>query len=214
MRAAVLLLATAAAAAALLPLVPSRGTGGPDGLIVVVASWLAIGPAAYLLLCVGLTSARQLLAPAPADQPVHVPAGTPQWLRRLLAVALGVTVMATTSGLASADETPHHRPGAPQLGWPVATSPTLAPPSVSEPRQPVADARAGDVVVVGRGDTLWSIAARATPPPATAAAVAAAWPRWWRANRDVIGPDPSLIRPGQQLRAPADPTPLDLRSQR
>lgn len=60
---------------------------------------------------------------------------------------------------------------------------------------------AGDVVV-HRGDSLWSIAARSLPPGATASQVALEWPRWWAANRDVIGTDPDRLLPGQLLRAP------------
>ena len=55
---------------------------------------------------------------------------------------------------------------------------------------------------VAPGDSLWSIAARHLPPGADAAAIDRAWPRWWRANRDVIGADPGLIHPGQVLRRP------------
>ncbi|KGM09485.1 LysM peptidoglycan-binding domain-containing protein, partial [Cellulomonas carbonis] len=58
-------------------------------------------------------------------------------------------------------------------------------------------------VVVRPGDTLWSIAA-ATMPGADDAAVAAAWPHWYEANADRIGPDPGLILPGTVLVAPSD----------
>ncbi|HSR22457.1 MAG TPA: LysM domain-containing protein [Candidatus Eisenbacteria bacterium] len=61
-----------------------------------------------------------------------------------------------------------------------------------------------DEVVVRRGDTLWDIAARHLGPRASAAEVAAAWPRWYAANRALVGPDPALIRPGQRLRPPDD----------
>lgn len=58
------------------------------------------------------------------------------------------------------------------------------------------------VVVVRPGDTLWDIAARSLPGQPTAADIAAAWPRWYAANRAVIGPDPNVIHPGQRLHAP------------
>jgi hypothetical protein len=61
-------------------------------------------------------------------------------------------------------------------------------------------------VTVSPGDSLWLIAARRLDPDATPAQVAAAWPRWYAANRAVIGDDPALIRPGQVLAAPP-PTP-------
>lgn len=69
-------------------------------------------------------------------------------------------------------------------GWPVSA------PGRHEP-----------TVVVRRGDCLWTIASRRLDRP-TAAHIASAWPRWWRTNRRVLGPDPNLIRPGQQLRPP------------
>ena len=53
-----------------------------------------------------------------------------------------------------------------------------------------------------RGDTLWSIAARHLGPDASDAEIARAWPAWFEANRDVVGDDPDLLRPGQVLRAP------------
>ena len=57
-------------------------------------------------------------------------------------------------------------------------------------------------VVVHRGDTLWSVAARHLGPGATDAEVARAWPAWFETNRAVIGDDPDLLRPGQRLRPP------------
>jgi nucleoid-associated protein YgaU len=57
-------------------------------------------------------------------------------------------------------------------------------------------------VVVHRGDSLWTIAARSLGAGATDAEVAAEWPRWWHANRAVIGPDPDLLRPGTRLTPP------------
>ena len=60
------------------------------------------------------------------------------------------------------------------------------------------------------GESLWSIAEAAwvgsTGTPADAADVAAYWPIVHAANRDVVGPEPDLIRPGQRLRIPPPPT--------
>jgi nucleoid-associated protein YgaU len=61
-------------------------------------------------------------------------------------------------------------------------------------------------VVVKPGDTLWSIAATELGPNATAEDVATRWPAWYAANRQLIGPDPDLILPGQVLRIPASAT--------
>jgi hypothetical protein len=66
------------------------------------------------------------------------------------------------------------------------------------------------VVVVRAGDTLWSIATdqlrRVSRMPSTPStpAVAAAVRQLHAANRDVIGPDPDLIRPGQHLMIPEE----------
>jgi nucleoid-associated protein YgaU len=61
---------------------------------------------------------------------------------------------------------------------------------------------ATDAVVVLRGDTLWSIAARRLGPAARAAEIEVEWQRWMAANRTVIGDDADLILPGQLLRPP------------
>lgn len=58
------------------------------------------------------------------------------------------------------------------------------------------------VVTVRPGDSLWSITRRLLPPGADDASVAAAWPRLHLHNRDRIGADPDLIRPGTRLRVP------------
>ncbi|GAB3558950.1 LysM peptidoglycan-binding domain-containing protein [Arthrobacter alkaliphilus] len=57
-------------------------------------------------------------------------------------------------------------------------------------------------VVVKRGDSLWSIAARQLGPLASDVDVAQHWPKWYAANRQVIGDDPGLIVPGQVLQPP------------
>jgi nucleoid-associated protein YgaU len=59
-------------------------------------------------------------------------------------------------------------------------------------------------VQVRPGDSLWLIAARALGPVATQQQIATTWPRWWRANRAVIGADPDLIHPGAVLHSPHD----------
>jgi hypothetical protein len=60
---------------------------------------------------------------------------------------------------------------------------------------------AGGSYTVRDGDMLWSIAEQwlRTDDPRS---VARYWPKIHRANRDVIGPDPSLIYPGQVLHLP------------
>ena len=81
------------------------------------------------------------------------------------------------------------------------------PPSWSPPRtaSPLRTASTAGRIVVLRGDTLWSIAARHLGPAARAADIDAEWRRWLAANREVIGDDPNLILPGQLLRPPPSP---------
>ena len=61
---------------------------------------------------------------------------------------------------------------------------------------------AEDAVVVRRGDTLWDIAARHLPAGASPGQVAVEWPRWYAANRAVVGADPHHIEPGMRLVPP------------
>ena len=56
--------------------------------------------------------------------------------------------------------------------------------------------------VVRAGDSLWVIAARHLGPGASNAQIAAEWPRWYRANRAVIGSNPSLLLVGTRLAVP------------
>lgn len=70
-------------------------------------------------------------------------------------------------------------------------------------RQPVVTtATAAHSVTVRPGDSLWSIAQRALPQPATDDAIDSAWRAWYVTNLPVIGDDPDLIRPGQVLFPP------------
>jgi nucleoid-associated protein YgaU len=62
--------------------------------------------------------------------------------------------------------------------------------------------------VVKTGDSLWSIAAAELGPNATAEAIAGRWPQWYEANRQLIGPNPNLIIPGQVLNPPAPSHPV------
>ena len=52
------------------------------------------------------------------------------------------------------------------------------------------------------GESLWSITARLLPAGSGPEQIAQAWPLLYRANSDVVGADPSLIRPGTVLSVP------------
>lgn len=75
-------------------------------------------------------------------------------------------------------------------------SPATAAPDAAEHRASTVS------VVVLRGDSLWSLAARSLGEEATDAQIAVEWQRWYAANAQVVGQDPDLIRPGQVLVAP------------
>jgi resuscitation-promoting factor RpfA len=49
---------------------------------------------------------------------------------------------------------------------------------------------------------LWDIASGQLGPDASTTDIAAEWPRWFVANRQVIGDDPDLIHPGERLVPP------------
>lgn len=82
-------------------------------------------------------------------------------------------------------------------GAPAATAALVT----AQPTRTAVAPGAAEVVVVA-GDSLWSIAARHLGPGSDDAEVAAAWPRWWEANRATIGEDPHLLLPGQRLVVP------------
>jgi nucleoid-associated protein YgaU len=54
---------------------------------------------------------------------------------------------------------------------------------------------------------MWAIAARHIGPQASPLQVAREWPRWYAANRTVIGSNPNLIRAGQVLTVPPSGAP-------
>ena len=89
-----------------------------------------------------------------------------------------------------------------------ATRPSWSPEAHASPEDHASTGDARDRaadIVVRRGDTLWSIAARHLGPAATTPEISAEWHRWFAANRQVIGDDPNAISPGQVLRPPAAP---------
>jgi hypothetical protein len=85
---------------------------------------------------------------------------------------------------------------------PVTPQPTTLDPSWRTPTRSRSAAYPQQDIVVRRGDTLWDIAARHLGPTATDTEIAQAWPRWFAANRAVIGTDPDRLAPGQRLRPP------------
>lgn len=130
-----------------------------------------------------------------------------RWVR-VAALTLGIgTIGLTAAAPASADPGGARQPSCEPLEAARLDGLTL-PVLPSAPRHSPA---AATTLVVGRGDSLWSLATSHLDPPSPATAVDRLWRRWYAANRDVIGPDPDLLQPGQRLRV-SPPPPTDQRN--
>ena len=217
----------ATAWAAGVPLSPAAAlTGVAPGVAAAGLAWLVLGAVLEVLArlpgAVGRTAAALSAAVSP------------RVVRRAAAVLLGVGLGAGASvgpataapdraptvvaslGVLSATVSPQPPDPAwaplPDPGW-VPEAPRVRPQpdvaAVSTLGRRTATAENAEIVV-HRGDSLWTIAARHLGPGAGDGEVAAEWPRWYAANRTVIGEDPDLLLPGQVLRAPA-PAPEDPR---
>lgn len=191
-------------------------------LLLWVATALIVSTLATVPGAVGLAAARLAAAVSP---PV---------LRRVVAVAVGVTLAGGASPAFGGvpEPTGHAAPAAPTsnaglvstsegsagkgntvegntgvgwagVGWAgLANTGESNPPDLPTLDRPAAPAVVPVVVTVAPGDSLWRIAARHLGPGANETQIAAEWPRWFEANRAVIGGDPDLIHPGQRLTPP------------
>lgn len=136
----------------------------------------------------------------------------PAAVRRAVEVALGLTVAVGVLGSSPASAASGHAPapasqdrtalGRVNLDW--SSTPAVVTGDLDWPGStPVT----GEPVLVRPGDCLWAVARQqlqaAGGPAPSAGEIAQAWPRWWAANRDVVGDDPDLIRPGMRLSPPA-----------
>lgn len=150
--------------------------------------------------------------PAPATGSTAV-AGAPAALGLDWTAPAGPSLDGTADAdLDAAGTTAPPPPGS--LDWP-ATSSTPAVDTPPVTASPVTAAGAtdsfGEAVVVRPGDTLWGLAEQslrdAGDREPTAAEVARAWPSWWSANREAVGADPDLLRPGTALTPPPASSP-------
>jgi nucleoid-associated protein YgaU len=141
---------------------------------------------------VDMTDSADRGARRPASR--HRPTGGRDWapIERPSAISLGAARRADNDRIPVPDR--------PTVGT---TTRYTEFPSVKRPK-PQPKTTSPNRVVVRRGDSLWSIAARELGPRATDRAIAARWPQWYAANATVIGTNPHLLLPGQVLRVPGD----------
>jgi hypothetical protein len=200
-------------------------SAGPDTVAAEIAGaavWLAA-----LWLAVGLVASLGSALPGALGRAARTlaRAALPRTVYTLAAGAAGVGVLLTCAGAQAATHRAPTHAGLAAPHWPtdgpVRTPrwPTVAPnrpaqPPAQRPAQPPAQRPAqqpaqqpdghpaAGVVVVRRGDSLWRIAAAQLPGRPSDQRIAACWPRWYAANRQVIGPDPNVITPGEVLHAP------------
>lgn len=162
--------------------VPAVVGGAPAGLV--FETLLVSASAVALCACAAwawlATTATLVLAMTGRTRRLR---GCPEAVRRLVLAACGLTVVVAAVP-AQADPA-----GGPPTPEPEPASTALLRPAPAE-------------LVVQPGDSLWALARSALPPTATDADIDRAWRRLWAANREAIGPDPDLIRPGTQLRRP------------
>jgi nucleoid-associated protein YgaU len=167
-----------------------------DDFVGAAAGWVALAGLAYLMLGVAAAVAaqRRRNSALVAERLLLLyPRFARVALRAFAIAAVGLGSAPATSAFA-ADHTGGSGP----------RPPVVAPqrPAAEPLDWPGASPQSHRHVTVQSGDCLWSLAARALGPDATSSEVAAAWPRWWAANRDLIGTDPDLLRPGLRLRVP------------
>jgi len=182
-----------------------RGADGALAPVLGALVWLA---AVWLALGLGAASAARL--PGVAGRAGRLLAGRllPRAVLSLVSGSAGVGLL--LAPVAAAAPTPSPSPAWPVTStsapaWPTTGTPAM-PPKTGRPHDAHAPARTGgDPVTVRRGDSLWTIARTRLGTTATPARIAREWPRWFAANRSVIGADPDLLHPGQVLRPPAGP---------
>lgn len=205
---------------ALLPLEVSLD-GSFEVLLVRLCSWALAACGLWFWIVSTVVVVDALLTPRGA-QPRVVP-GVPAPVGRLVLLLCGVAISGGIAAPALATPGPVHLGGQDHSGrisisglpfpdrattgsTPHAGAKPHAQPHAQSHRHSPAPAqlRRGDrQVVVGPGDSLWSIAESHLPATAGNTEVATAWHAIFALNRDVIGPDPDRVEPGQLLDLPA-----------
>lgn len=208
--AGVLFLAAPRPVAALRTLHSAATATDPSAPLLALVALLAWALLGWLLVIAAATLAAKLPGLAGKVGAAVATRVAPVSLRRVVEVALGLTVAAGVLGASPASASPDLPPAPPaasaSFDWPSAPAgpewnPPIAPAPVAA--RPAAPAPVDAAVVIRPGDSLWSVAADHLPAAASDAEIAQAWPTWWAANRDAVGADPDLIQPGLHLTPPA-----------
>ena len=180
----------------------------PEAQVMSVVRIVAASLATWLLVATVLAVAARVLHLA------WLAALAPAGVRRLVAGALAGAVL-LSPGVAAASV--GASPPPPGVEVPVldrvepsaasTTTPTPTPAAPPAPAPPHVASPVPDVHLVEPGDSLWHIAAdelaeRLGHEP-TDAEVIPYWRRLIDANRHVVGDNPNLIRPGQQIDLPS-----------
>ena len=159
---------------------------------------LALAAVGLQLVTAPLATASPL--PAVPGSPGAAPAASAAWTPAAAPATPG-----TPPPAAMPAPGPAPQPGAPAVAHPQwrPLSPVVEPgPLAGRPlRQPQPGSHATEVTV-RPGDSLWSLSSARLGPFASDVDIALDWPLIYQANRDIIGGNPNLLRPGQVLRLP------------
>ena len=135
----------------------------------------------------------QSSTPSPqADQPApEATAGT------------GASQSRSESSTASAEQAPSTGSSASDRSSQSAELPSPSSSRAQSSAGPAPQTSSTPTYTVVPGESLWSITARLLPAGSSSAQIARSWPALYHANADVIGANPSLIRPGTVLTVPS-----------
>lgn len=161
-----------------------------------LVAWLAAGS---LVGCVawGWAATSIVIAQTFLGRPTTNTRSVPGWLRTTVLVACGLAVLGATSAAHADEDTARARSDQRHVlaGLP-------SPDRVVGSVLPVPARHQPGIHVVRPGDTLWDIAEADLGGRADDGVVTAHWHRIHALNLAVIGADPDLILPGQELRLP------------
>lgn len=146
----------------------------------------------------GLPSEAPELAPAPGDPMEQMPADQTSHLEG--APKDGLPVSGRPAAVRPAPPSTIHHPGW-QPPAPVVEPGLLAAPPVRSQSSLQQTNQPWSVAVLA-GDSLWDIVAQHLGPEASDVEIALEWPRWYEANKTLIGQDPDVLLPGQVLLPP------------